>query len=369
MAPLIFDGKTQKMVCEYCGSSYTMEELKAMEANADPDGRAADVGSGAKVSSENISQDENNDEWDPSAWQTGDMKGMKVLGCPSCGAEVIVEETVGAVRCPYCDNAMIVPKEFSGMYQPDYVIPFQKTKEEAVEALKKLYLKRPLLPKVFKDENHMEEIQAVYVPFWLFDLEASGDFAYEGIRRRFYEDKNYRYEEQNFYDVRRSGDMKFLKIPVDGSEKIDDTMMESIEPYRYEDLKPFELSYLSGYMANKYDVEADALKSRIEERMKKSVKHYFTDSAEGYDTLRPLKENITITKRGKVKYGLFPVWFLTTAWNGKRYAFAMNGQTGKMVGNLPIGKELVLRYWLERHIPLTLAMTLVLVILRLTGVI
>jgi hypothetical protein len=75
MAPLIFDGKTQKMVCEYCGSSYTMEELKAMEANADPDGRAADVGSGAKVSSENISQDENNDEWDPSAWQTGDMKG------------------------------------------------------------------------------------------------------------------------------------------------------------------------------------------------------------------------------------------------------------------------------------------------------
>jgi DNA-directed RNA polymerase subunit RPC12/RpoP len=129
MAPLIFDSKTQKMVCEYCGSSYTMEELKAMEANTDPDGKDAGESEETTTSSAQTSGEEKNDEWDPSAWQTQDMKGMKVLGCPSCGAEVIVEETVGAVRCPYCDNAMVVPKEFSGMYQPDYVIPFKKTKE------------------------------------------------------------------------------------------------------------------------------------------------------------------------------------------------------------------------------------------------
>jgi DNA-directed RNA polymerase subunit RPC12/RpoP len=362
MAPLTFDGKTQKMVCEYCGSSYTIEELKAMEEQE----KAAKQGAGQSEETVSSKKDE---EWDPSSYQTMDMKGMKVLGCPSCGAEVIVEKTTGAVRCPYCDNAMVLPKEFSGLYQPDYVIPFKKTKAEAVEALKGLYLKRPLLPKVFKDQNHMEEIQAVYVPFWLFDLEASGDFVYEGIRTRHYEDTNFRYEEQRFYDVHRAGNMKFVKIPVDGSEKIDDTMMESIEPYNYQEIKPFELSYLSGYMANKYDVEPEKLKSRIEERMKKSVMHYFTDSAGGYERLNPRRQKIQITNRTRAKYGLFPVWFLTTNWKGKRYAFAMNGQTGKMVGNLPIGKDLVVRYWFLHQIPLTIGMTLILVVLRLMGVI
>lgn len=358
MAPLTFDGKSQKMVCEYCGSSYTVEELKAMETEANAEVEAE----------EKSSQDKKEDEWNPNDWQTANMEGMKVLSCPSCGAEVIVDETTGAVKCPYCDNAMVIPKEFSGMYQPDYVIPFKKTKAEALEAMKSLYLKRPLLPKVFKDQNHLEEVKAVYVPFWLFDLEASGDFHYEGLRTRAYEDRNYRYVEQNFYDVRRAGDMKFIKIPVDGSEKIDDTMMEAIEPYDYSDIRPFDISYLSGYMANKYDVQPEVLEKRIEERMNQSVRHYFQDSVDGYENLRPLNQNIRITRRGKVKYGLFPVWFLTTEWNGKRYAFTMNGQTGKMVSNLPIGKELVISYWFSHHIPLTLLMTIVLVILRVMGV-
>jgi hypothetical protein len=122
-------------------------------------------------------------------------------------------------------------------------------------------------------------------------------------------------------------------------------------------------------MANKYDVEPEKLKSRIEERMKKSVMHYFTDSAGGYERLNPRRQNIKITNRTRAKYGLFPVWFLTTNWKGKRYAFAMNGQTGKMVGNLPIGKDLVVRYWFLHQIPLTIGMTLILVVLRLMGVI
>ena len=44
----------------------------------------------------------------------------------------------------------------------------------------------------------------------------------------------------------------------------------------------------------------------------------------------------TITlKRGKVHYALLPVWLLSTKWQGKNYLFAMNGQTGKLVGDLP----------------------------------
>lgn len=365
-AALTFDPKTQRLVCDYCGSSYSIEEVQAMQEDKLPPESEKDENQSAAATETAAAVEE---EWNPEDWQTGDMEGMKVLSCPNCGAEVIVEKATGAVKCPYCDNAMVIPKEFSGMYQPDYVIPFKKTKEEAIAAMKNLYLKRPLLPAVFKNQNHMEEVKAVYVPFWLFDLEADGDFEYEGTTTRTWEDSNYRYVETSYYDVERTGTMKFVKIPVDGSEKIDDTMMEAIEPYDYSEIRPFDITYLSGYMANKYDVEAETLRKRIEERMNQSVRHYFTDSVNGYSSLRPRRENIRITKRNKVKYGLFPVWFLTTEWNGKRYAFTMNGQTGKMVSNLPIGKDLVVSYWFRHHIPFTLIMAGAMIALRFMGVI
>ncbi|MBQ7371215.1 MAG: hypothetical protein IJW67_04945, partial [Blautia sp.] len=231
------------------------------------------------------------------------------------------------------------------------------------------YLKKPFLPKVFKDENHMEEVKAVYVPFWLFDVQADGDFVYEGTRVRTRSDANFIYTDTSYFHVAREGHMNFEKIPVDGSLKIDDTMMEAIEPYDYGELVPFQLSYLSGYIANKHDVDASKLQNRIHERMRESMRAYFQNSVDQhYDTLVPRKQDIRITSRDRVHYALLPVWFLNTKWNGKRYYFAMNAQTGKMIGDLPIGKDLVAYYWLKRHIPLTIGMTVVLAVLRLMGV-
>ena len=163
--------------------------------------------------------------------------------------------------------------------------------------------------------------------------------------------------------------MKFQKIPVDGSKVIDDTMMEAIEPYDYADLKEFNLSYLSGYMADKYDQEPDDLTARVYERMEQSVREGFRDSVECYETVTTKKEKITVTNKGQVKYGLFPVWFLNTKWNGQTYSFAMNGQTGHLIGDLPVGKTLAVKYWFKHHIPLTLIMAAIVTVLRLKGVI
>ena len=244
-----------------------------------------------------------------------------------------------------------------------------KSKKEAIKALKDHYNGKPLLPKVFKDENHLEEIKAVYVPFWLFDLDTAGRFTYEATKTRVWEDDDYTYTATSFYHVARAGKMKFKKIPVDGSKTIDDTMMEAIEPYDYADLTDFNLSYLSGYLADKYDQEPDDLTGRVYERMERSVRDSFEESVRGYATVVPKKEKITVTNKGQVKYGLFPVWFLNTKWNGKTYTFAMNGQTGHLIGDLPIGKNLAVKYWFRHHIPLTVIMVAIITILRFTGVI
>lgn len=353
-AGLAFDSKTQKMSCEFCGSTFTVEELERM-----------------KEQEIRESKEETSGHWEgfePEQWQSGDMTGMKVWNCPSCGAEMIAEETAGAMKCPYCDNPMVIPEQFDGMYCPDYIIPFKKSKKDALEALKKHYLNKPLLPKVFKDENHLEEVKGMYVPFWLFDVKASGRFTYEGIHTRVYEDSKYRYTENRIFNVTRKGRMEFEKIPVDGSRKIDDTMMESIEPFAYKDLEPFQISYLSGYLADKYDVEPDELNDRVHIRMKSSMKETFRETVRGYDEVVPKYADIRIAEKGDVKYGLFPVWFLNTKWNGRQYTFIMNGQTGRMTGDLPVAKDLLVQYWLKRHIPLTLLMTAGAVVLRLLGV-
>ena len=141
-AGLKFDSKKQKMTCEYCGKSYSLEELEQIAQQ-----------------NEAVEEDKTGDHWegfDPEQWQTD--SNMGVWTCPSCGAEVVAEKTTGATVCPYCDTPMVMPDQFKDMYRPDYVIPFQKSKKEAVAALKNHYMNKPLLPKVFKSENHLEEI-------------------------------------------------------------------------------------------------------------------------------------------------------------------------------------------------------------------
>lgn len=354
-AGLTFDSETQKMVCEFCGSSFSIEELEKQKAEE------------IKKSGEDTGQ--HWEGFEPQQWQTGEMQGMKVWNCPSCGAEIIAEETTGATMCPYCDNPMIMPEQFEGMYLPDYMIPFKKSRKDAVDALKKHYLNKPFLPGIFKDENHLEEVKGMYVPFWLFDLESSGRFTYEGIRTRVYQDSHYLYTENSIFNVTRKGRMKFEKIPVDGSKKIDDTMMESIEPFYYEELEPFCISCLSGYMADKYDVEPDDLTERVHTRMKNSMEETFRETVAGYDEVVPKHADMQMAEKGKVTYALFPVWFLNTKWRGRNYTFLMNGQTGRMTGDLPVSRELMVQYWLKRHIPLTVILTGAMVILRLMGVV
>lgn len=353
-AGLAFDSKSQKMKCEYCGNTYSLEELEQLAEQQD------------------TVKEDTTTHWEgfePEQWQADEKSNMAVWNCPSCGAEVLADKTTGATVCLYCDNPMIMPDQFKDTYRPDYVIPFKKSKKEAVQALKDHYKGKPLLPRVFKNENHIEEIKAVYVPFWLFDLDTAGRFQYDATRSRVWDDDDYTYTETSHYCVVRAGKMKFQKIPVDGSKGIDDTMMEAIEPYDYVDLKEFNLSYLSGYMADKYDQEPDDLTARVYERMEQSVREGFRDSVECYETVTTKKEKITVTNKGQVKYGLFPVWFLNTKWNGQTYSFAMNGQTGHLIGDLPVGKTLAVKYWFKHHIPLTLIMAAIVTVLRLKGVI
>ena len=234
-----------------------------------------------------------------------------------------------------------MPGQFSGALRPDFILPFRLTKDDAVQALRAHYKGKPFLPKSFTSANHIEQIQGVYVPFWLFDGGAEGSASYRASNTSVYETGDYEVTETMHYDVFRAGSIAFEKIPVDASSKMPDDHMDSIEPFDYTQMQPFSTAYLPGYLADKYDVSVDDSRDRADAHCRETLAQALRDTVTGYGTCIPEHEDISL-HRGKVHYALLPVWMLSTKWNGESFLFAMNGQTGKLVGDLPTDRG---RYW------------------------
>ena len=326
--PLHFAAKSGQMECEFCGSAYSVEEIEAHYAEENAKAAQAKAEADAKQAS--------GDEWAVTE-ERWNGEGMKSYSCPSCGATLVCDDNLAASSCPYCGNPTVVPGQFTDMLKPDFVLPFKLEKDDALAALKKHYGKRYLLPQAFKNAGHLDEVKGVYVPFWLYDGQSTGDCLYEAVKSQTKRQGDEEITIKEIYQVERKGSMSFEKIPADASTKMDDKLMESIEPYKYEDLKPFSKAYLTGYLADKYDVEAKDNAERAVRRAKESTKNALFQDVKGYTSVSAKRENINVTQ-GKAYYAMLPVWMLTTRWNGNSYTFAMNGQTGKMVGDLPVNK-------------------------------
>lgn len=324
-----FDTTLQKMKCPYCGTEFEMADLLAYDEALK-------------------GKPEDNMQWDASAgaqWQEGETEGMRIYTCKSCGGEIVGDEVTGATECPFCGNPVVMSGQFSGALKPDLVIPFKYDKKAAMEALKRHYGGKKLLPKVFKDQNRVKEVKGIYVPFWLFSADADGFVSYRASRIRTWSDSRYNYTETSYYNVIRGGGIGFENVPVDGSTKMDDTLMESIEPFDLSGAVDFQSAYLAGFLADKYDVDAQSSIGRANERIKQSTEDAFASTVVGYTSVMPTSTNISLVN-GTAKYALCPVWILNTQYDGKMYTFAMNGQTGKLVGDLPMDKGLFWKWFL-----------------------
>lgn len=366
--PLHYSAKSGKLACDYCGSSFDVAEIEALYARKEAEAAAAKQAADAKAEAAQAAKAEAAEADAASGgWDTSDLSrdwgaeadGLRVYSCPSCGAELICDQSTAATACPYCGNPAIVPGQFSGALRPDYILPFRLSKGDAVQALRAHYKGKPFLPRSFTSANHIEQIQGVYVPFWLFDGGAEGAASYRASNTNVYETGDYEITETRHYHVVRAGSLAFEKIPVDASSKMPDDHMDSIEPFDYAQLRPFFTAYLPGYLADKYDVTIDDSRDRADTRCRETLAQALRDTVTGYGACVTEREDIAL-RRGKVHYALLPVWMLSTKWRGQDFLFAMNGQTGKLVGDLPTDRG---RFWgmfAAIAAPLTVALTAIL---------
>ena len=217
--------------------------------------------------------------------------------------------------------------------KPDRVIPFKKTKEQAIEGLATYFESKRFVHRKFLQNNTLEEMKGLYVPFWVYDAELDAKVVYNCVNERTWTTGNTEYTERKYYKVTRAGDIAFDHLPVDGSSKMPDDLMESIEPFEYGESVDFTTSYLSGYVADKYDVDQDQARPRAKKRMEEGTADAFGSTVH-YDEVNVEYSDI-MAKSSSVNYVMYPVWLMNIGWEDKKFTFAMNGQTGKMVGNLP----------------------------------
>lgn len=313
-----FNSSIQKMKCPYCDTEFEMEALADYAEEVSTDG-----------------SDEMDWEMDSAeAWTNGGQEGLRVYVCRSCGGEIIADQNTAATSCPYCDNPIVMSGSVSGGLKPEFIIPFKLDKKAAKAKFREHLEGKVLLPQVFRTDNHLEEIKGIYVPYWTFDSKADAKVRYRASRVRHWSDSRNEYSETSYYAVIREGKISFADVPVDGSVKFEDDMMESLEPYDMREAETFHTGYLAGYLADRYDVDKEKAAARANERIRNSTQNAMRDTVTGYSMVQYEGGNIHLDG-GKAHYGMYPVWILTTKWNGDLYTFAMNGQTGKFVGNLP----------------------------------
>lgn len=354
---MIFDSKTQKMKCPFCDTEMDVEAFERMQkekaAGEEASGGSDTAGgAGAAKTAGTAGTASENVDWTSagnSEWQAGETNGMRIYACQSCGGEIVADESTGATMCPFCGNRVVMKGQFEGDLKPDYVIPFKLDKKAAKDAYHRHLKGKYFMPKVFKEENHIGEIKGVYVPFWLFDADVSASANFEAHKNRSWRNGDMEYTEHEIYSVDRAGSQSFEHVPADGSKKMDDTLMESIEPFHFADAVPFTTAYLSGYVANRYDVEMEKCIGRAQERMKDSAIRNLESTVQGYSYVERKQKSVQIAN-ARYLYVLYPVWILNTKWRNKRYIFAMNGQTGKMVGDLPFDKNEFKKYIITRGV-------------------
>jgi predicted RNA-binding Zn-ribbon protein involved in translation (DUF1610 family) len=344
-----FDSSTQNLKCPFCDAEFAITALEDYQKEL-----AAAAGDNFDWEVDKAGKD----------WDAGELDELSQGSCPSCGAELLGDKNTVAMVCPCCGNAQIVQRRLTGVLKPDYVIPFKLEKKTAVEALKNFYQGKRLLPDLFREENRVNSIQGLYVPFWLFDARAQGHIRYRASRVKFWSDANYNYTKTDFYSVIREGIMDFEKVPVDGSEKMDDSYMDAIEPFNYALIKDFQSAFLAGYIAEKYDVDAEKSRERAGRRVKASVEEEFARSVTGYSSVRP-ESSVVNVGNGKVSYSLLPVWILNTKYRKENYQFIMNGESGRLVGRLPADPAKAWKYRLMFTGIIGAALTIIIQLLRI----
>lgn len=312
-AHIPFDPTVSKLKCQYCDSEYDIETLDLFDE--------------ASVEYQDHYQ------WHTNQGQVEQLYNYEYT-CPSCGGSVFMNEENSASICPYCGGSIILSSKVEGGLKPNLVIPFKITKHQAIEALQKELTTKFLLPKDFKSNEHLDKVQGLYVPYWLFDCDADCLARFSMENYSTWRQGDYQYHRTDYYLGVRQGKISFKKVPVDASLKIEEDILNAIEPFDYDQAVNFNTAYLAGFYADIRQEDQSECIKKANKRIKNSMITELQNTVRGYQSCHLTNSAISFDN-GISHYAMLPVYLLSKQYHDKVYTFAINGQSGKVAGDLP----------------------------------
>lgn len=322
---LIFDPQSQKFTCEYCLSSFTEEELV----------KAGKASQTDQPVPEHIEPELAAEDAEPQP-ATGDMM---LYTCPSCGAEIVADETTAATFCYYCHNPVVLTGRLEGKFKPDKVVPFVINKEQAVDGFLNWVGKKKFVPRAFFSKKQIEKISGVYFPYWIADCEFDANLSAHAMKVKTWRTGDIQYTQTEHFQAKRTGSVEFEGVPKRALRKNVEDWIEHIHPFMLHEAKDFNEAYLLGFQAEKRNIEREEIEQSVIREAEQNAKDMFKGTVEGYTTVNT--EHLSAELRDvKWYYTLLPVWIVTYRNRGdKVYYYAMNGQTGNVSGELPVDNK------------------------------
>ena len=317
---LIFSPTTQKYKCEYCLSDFSQEELEALKPEEGSEEKA--------VNFEEDTQEENTTE--------KETQEAVIYHCPSCGAEIVTDETTAATFCYYCHNPVVLSGRVSGEFLPDKIIPFAIDKKQATEKFLDYVHSKKFVPKAFFNKQQIEKISGVYFPYWMVDMDMEGSMQAEGRNVRVWRSGDTEYTETKVYRVEREGDVHLEDITKNALKKSNAKLAEGVLPYDVSKVQKFHMGFLSGFLAEKRDIERTELNKQVQQEANEYGEKILRGTVKGYSSISVKSCHLNQTQENW-DYTMLPVWTVTyKGKNGKMYYYSMSGQDGKVYGELPI---------------------------------
>lgn len=299
-----FDIPSQQMVCEYCHEQFDPYSFDKKTKDA-----------------EETSSAEDNFE-------------VTIFTCPQCGGEILSTDNAAAGFCSFCGASTILYSRISNEHRPGYIIPFKKTKEDCKQAFAQKMRKALFAPKELKDPKAIDSFRGIYMPYWVFYITQKGPISMPGSN----EHRSGDYICTDHYRLTGEMDAYFKGLSYDASSSFADNISEALAPYDVKGMKAFTPAYLSGFYADTSDVPASVYQPEAEAAASQealAAMHKVPEFAPySIETIDPA--NTFHTKTEGVDSTMFPVWFMSYRKNNRVAYATVNGQTGKVVADIPI---------------------------------
>ncbi|MBR5974446.1 MAG: hypothetical protein IK020_04595 [Clostridiales bacterium] len=313
--PLVYDPETRRIVCDACGSSFAAEQIeaygKAFEEGNAP--RPVDPVTGEPVSSSAVQE----------------FFECNVYTCSSCGGEIFLSGTEASTTCIYCGSPSVIFSRISKEKRPDFILPFQVTKQQATEIIRQRFSNGMFVPNEFKNLQ-VDSIRGIYIPYWLIDVYHAESAIVSGETGS--GDSSHRH----YYA--RTGRMKMNNLLVEASMELNDSSSRLLEPYDLRMLRPFDEEYMLGFYSDASDITFGELR-RIADQRASDLFKWEVFKRINISSCRLEKSQSATLIDKDLKYALLPVWFVTTLYEGKPHTILVNGQTGKLVCAVPWNKK------------------------------